>query len=135
MPRSIRARIGGLQTHKHAVEVGLPGSRLAVNLAGVAKSETARGDVLALSSTLQPTTALDVRLEVLAAAPRAIGHTSELELSLGAAEVPARVVLLEGGALAPGASGWAQLRLARPLGPARCHRFGVRIPSPRLPAG
>src|SRR5258705_955257 len=135
MPRGIRARIRGLQTHKHAVEVGLPGGRLAVNLAGVAKSEIARGDVLALSSTLQPTTALDVRLEVLAAAPRAIGHNSELELYLGAAEVPARVVLLEGGELVPGASGWAQLRLARPLVAARGDRFVVRIPSPSLTVG
>jgi selenocysteine-specific elongation factor len=135
MPRGIRARIRGLQTHKHAVEVGLLGGRLAVNLAGVAKSEIARGDVLALSNTLQPTTALDVRLEVLAAAPRAIGHTSELELYLGAAEVPARFVLLEGSELAPGASGWAQLRLARPLVAARGDRFVVRIPSPSLTVG
>jgi selenocysteine-specific elongation factor len=135
LPTGQRVRIRGLQTHKRSVEEGLPGSRLAVNLAGIAKSDIQRGDVLSLPGAFRPTTALDVRLEVLAGAPRAIAHNAELDVYLGAAEVPARVVLLEADELAPGASGWAQLRLARPLVAARGDRFIVRIPSPSLTVG
>jgi selenocysteine-specific elongation factor len=135
LPAGRRARIRGLQAHKQVVEEGLPGGRLAVNLVGVAKSDVARGEVLALPGALRPTYAMDVRLEALAGASRPIAHNAELDVYLGAAEVPARVVLLEGDELSPGASGWAQLRLARPLVAARGDRFIVRVPSPSQTIG
>jgi selenocysteine-specific elongation factor len=78
---------------------------------------------------------MDVRLEALAGASRPIAHNAELDVYLGAAEVPARVALLEGDELPPGASGWAQLRLARPLVAARGDRFIVRVPSPSQTIG
>ncbi len=135
LPRGLRARVRGLQTHKRAVEMGAPGVRLAVNLAGVAKSDLARGDVLALPGQLRPTMALDVRLDVLAGAPRPVAHNAVLDLYLGASETPARVVLLEGDELQPGESGWAQLRLARPIVAAWGDRFILRVPSPSLTIG
>ena len=135
LPDGRLARIRGLQAHKHPIEEALPGGRLAVNLAGVAKSDLQRGDVLAPAGALRPTYALDARLEVLAGAPRPIAHNSLLDVYAGAAEVPARVLLLESDELQPGESGWAQLRLARPLVVARGDRFIVRIPSPSLTVG
>ena len=134
-PVGVRGRIRGLQAHKHAVEEGQPGGRLAVNLAGVAKSDIARGYVLTLPQALRPTTAIDVRLDVIAGAPRPITHNAELDVYAGAAEVPARVALLDGEEIGPGESGWAQLRLRRPLLVARGDRFIVRIPSPSLTVG
>jgi selenocysteine-specific elongation factor len=134
-PGEQRARIRGLQAHKHAVEEGVPGGRLAVNLAGVAKSDIARGDVLALPGTLQPSIALDVSLEVIAGAARPIQHNDELDVYVGAAEVPARVILLDADELAPGANGWAQLRLRRPLALMRGDRFILRVPSPSMTVG
>jgi selenocysteine-specific elongation factor len=135
LPAGPRGRVRGLQTHKQAVEEGVPGGRLAVNLAGVAKSELRRGDVLALAGTLRPSMALDVRIEVAASAPGAVAHNDELEVYAGAAEVMARVLLLDADELPPGASGWAQLRLARPLAVARGDRFILRQPSPSLTVG
>lgn len=134
-PVGLRTRIRGLQAHKHAVEVGEPGGRLAVNLAGVAKSDIARGQVLMLPQALRPTTALDVRLDVIAGAPRPIAHNMELDVYAGAAEVPARAVLLDSDEIGPGESGWVQLRLRRPLLVARGDRFIVRIPSPSMTVG
>lgn len=134
-PAGLRTRIRGLQAHKHSVEVGQPGGRLAVNLAGVAKSDIARGQVVILPDALRPTTAIDVRLDVIAGAPRPITHNAELDVYAGAAEVPARVALLDGDEIGPGESGWAQLRLRRPLLVARGDRFIVRIPSPSLTVG
>jgi len=47
LPAGLRARVRGLQSHKQREETALPGTRVAVNLAGVHHSEVARGDVLA----------------------------------------------------------------------------------------
>jgi selenocysteine-specific elongation factor len=129
-PTSQRTRIRSLQAHKQSVEEGNPGGRLAANLVGVAKSDIVRGQVLALPGTLRPTTALDVRLQVIPGAERPLTHNTELELYAGSAEVPARVLLLHAGQLQPGQSGWAQLRLKRPLALLRGDRFILRIPSP-----
>jgi selenocysteine-specific elongation factor len=135
LPSGLRARIRGLQTHKQSVEEGQPGDRVAVNLAGLAKSDVRRGDVLTLPGRLRATSALDVRLEVLDNAPRPIPHNSSLDLFLGAAETPARVLLLETDELRPGEHGWAQLRLQRPIVAVHGDRFIVRVPSPSLTIG
>lgn len=134
-PRGLRARVRGLQTHRHAVEEGQPGGRLAVNLTGIARSQLRRGDVVTLPEMFQPATALDVRLNVLRSAPRALHHNAEVVVYLGSAEVPAHVTLLEQDDLEPGATSWAQIRLVHPLVAAREDRFIVRIPSPSLTIG
>ena len=134
-PSGQKTRIRGLQAHKQAVEEGVPGSRLAANLVSVATDEIARGDVLALPGTLRPTTALDVRLDVIADAPRALTHNAELELYAGAAEVPIHALLLDSRELNPGESGWAQLRLRRPLALLRGDHFILRVPSPSMTIG
>ena len=134
-PRGLRARIRGLQAHRHPIEEGHPGGRLAVNLTGIARSDLQRGDVVTLPGMFQPTTALDVRLQMLASAPRVLAHNAEVEVYLGAAEVPARVALFADDALESGATGWAQIRLAQPLVAARGDRFIVRVPSPSLTIG
>jgi selenocysteine-specific elongation factor len=64
-----------------------------------------------------------------------LAHNAEVEVYLGAAEVPARVALFEDDELEPGATGWAQIRLAQPLVAARGDRFIVRVPSPSLTIG
>ena len=134
-PRGMRALVRGLQAHRHAIDEGQPGGRLAVNLTGAARSELRRGDVLTLPGMFQPATALDVRVDMLPAAPRLLAHNAEVEVYLGAAEIPARVTLLEHDELQPGESGWAQLRLAHPLVAAREDRFIIRIPSPSQTIG
>ena len=134
-PRGFRARIRGLQAHRHPIDEAEPGGRLAVNLTGVARADLRRGDVVTLAGMFQPTTALDVRLDLLTSAPRALDHNAEVEVYLGAAEVSARVALFDDDELEPGATGWAQIRLAQSLVAARGDRFIVRIPSPSLTIG
>jgi selenocysteine-specific elongation factor len=134
-PGDRRARIRSLQSHKLAVEEGRPGGRMAANLVGIATTEVTRGNVLALPGSLRPTIALDARLEVITDAPHPLLHNSELEVYSGAAEVPGRVLLLDSDQLRPGETGWAQLRLARPLALVRGDRFILRIPSPGATIG
>lgn len=130
LPGGLRARVRGLQIHKQRSEVALPGTRVAVNLVGVHHSAVARGAVLAPPATLHPTTLLDVQLRVLADAPAPLTQNAGLDLFLGAAEVRCRLTLLDATALEPGASGWVQLRLERPLVAVRGDRCILRVPSP-----
>lgn len=135
LPQGLRARIRTLQTHKTSVETAQPGARTAINLAGVAKADLTRGDVVTLPGRLRPTTLLDARFELLRGAPRPLEHNSEVDFYVGAKEVSARVLLLDSNELQPGQRGWVQLKLAEPVAVARRDRFILRIPSPSLTIG
>jgi selenocysteine-specific elongation factor len=123
---ALRARVRGLQNHNRAVERAQPGTRTAVNLAGVEVNDLYRGQVVVRPGWLQPSVAVDVRLRALASLGRALRHNLNLTFHSGASETPARLRLLEGDRLEPGEEGWAQVRLARPVALVRGDRFVVR---------
>jgi selenocysteine-specific elongation factor len=135
LPRRLRARVRGLQSHRHAVEVAQPGNRVAVNLAGITTHEVKRGDVLSAGARVAATTAFETQITVLSEAPRPLTQQAEVAIYAGSAEVMARVTLLEGDSIEPGGTGWAQFRLREPLVLARGDRFIARIPSPSLTIG
>ena len=130
LPTGQRARIRGIQTHKRMLQSASPGSRVALNLAGVEKDELERGMVVIRPGTLAPVSVLSARVDVLGAASDAIAHDEAVKVHAGTAEVMARISLLESPTLEPGASGWVQLRLATPLAVAVGDRFVIRRPSP-----
>lgn len=129
-PKGLRARVRGLQTHQRKEEIALPGTRVAVNLAGISHHDLARGDMLALPGQLRPADLLDARLRLVPGAPRPIKQNDRLDLFVGAAETPCRVTLLDSDELRPGQSGWVQLRLDRPIAVSRGDRYILRQPSP-----
>ncbi len=135
LPARHKARIRGLQTHKKKIEVAVPGSRVAVNLTGVRTDDLKRGDVVTIPGWLEPTQLVDVRLDYLADAPRALRHNQEVEFFSGAAEVMARVRLLGTRSLPPGESGWVQLRLAERTPLVKGDHFIIRQPSPSITIG
>jgi selenocysteine-specific elongation factor len=134
-PHGHRARIRGLQTHKTKLDEATPGSRVAVNLSGIRKDDLAIGDLITVPGWLRPTFTIDVQLEYLADAPQPLKHNTELDFFCGAAEVPARVRLLDAEALSPGETGWAQLRLSKPVAVVRGDRFILRWLSPSITVG
>jgi selenocysteine-specific elongation factor len=135
LPGGATARVRGLQQHNEKVERAEPGNRVAANLIGVDKSEVERGDVLAWAGALQATRRLDARVRVLASAPRGLRHGAELLMHTGTVEVGCRAILLEGDTIEPGAQGFIQLYLARPIAAANGDRLILRIPSPSLTVG
>jgi selenocysteine-specific elongation factor len=135
LPRGLKTRIRGLQTHRHSVSNAHPGSRVAINVANVARSEIERGDVVALPGQLHPTMLVDARIQLLSDAPRPLEHNMQVDFYNGAQEIPARVRLLDTEELLPGKSAWGQLRLSRPAVLARRDRFILRIPSPSMTIG
>jgi len=134
-PAGLKARIRGLQTHKHKIDVAVPGSRVAINLTGVSKGELKRGDVVTVPGWLEPTQLVDVRLDYLGDAPRELRHNQEVEFFSGAAEVMAHARLLGTRSLGPGQSGWAQFRLAERIPVVKGDRFIIRQPSPSITIG
>jgi selenocysteine-specific elongation factor len=130
LPGGATARVRGLQQHNEKVETAVPGNRIAANLIGVEKSQVERGDVLARAGALQATRRVDARVRVLSTAPRGLRHGAELLLHTGTVEVGSRAILLEGDTIEPGANGWIQLYLERPIAAANGDRFILRIPSP-----
>ena len=68
------------------------------------------GVELATPGYLEPTRILDVKLECLSSYGHRLKSTTLIRLELAAREVRARLILLDGSALEPGTSAYAQLR-------------------------
>lgn len=134
LPAGRTVRVRGLQSHGQPVPEVRAGQRAAANLLGVSKEEVERGDTLATPGAFEAATSLDVRLHLLPGTPP-LRHGERVRVYLGTAEAIGRAFLLDGQALEPGGSGFAQLRLERPLTAAFGDPFVVRRFSPLLTWG
>ena len=130
LPGGRRVRVRGLQQHNRPVDRADPGSRTAVNLAGVERREVERGEVLAQAGVMTLSRRIDARIRVLDGAPRPIRHRTRLLLYQGTAEAAVEVLLLGADRLAPGAEGFVQLYVDEPLPTLKGDRFILRQPSP-----
>ncbi|MGH2530673.1 MAG: selenocysteine-specific translation elongation factor [Thermomicrobiales bacterium] len=128
-------RIRGLQSHGAKVERATAGSRTAVNLTGLAVDDVRRGDVLAVPGLLAPSHRLDARLHLLPDAPVTLEQNDEVDFFVGAAELPARVTILDRARILPAESGWVQLRFRHPVAVLKGDRYIVRRPSPSITIG
>jgi len=135
LPDGPSGRVRALQTHKQEIERALPGSRVAVNLSGIATDEIRRGQVAVTPGTLRATRLLDVSFRLLPDTPKPLRHNTAVDLFSGASETPAHLRLLAAEELPPGGEGWLQLRLERPILVAAGDRFILRQPSPSLTLG
>jgi len=134
-PVGLRSRIRGLQTHRRKTDRATPGSRLAINLVGLSVDDLRRGQVVCLPGTLSGTVLLDARLRLLERAPKPLPHDAAVDFFSGAAQVPARLRILDQKELAPGQTGWVQIRLDQAAALASGDRFIIRRPSPSMTLG
>lgn len=125
-PRGQDLRVRGIHAQNRQAADGHAGQRLALNLAGVEKAEVRRGDWIVAEALHAPTQRLDARLQLLAGEAKPLAHWTPVHLHLGAEDVSARIVLLEGGAIQPGQSALVQLSLDRAIGALHGDRFIVR---------
>jgi selenocysteine-specific elongation factor len=92
--------------------------------------------VLATPGRLRPSQIVDASVQLLADAPRALRSRQRVRVHLGAAEVLARVRVLENGnEIAAGGRGYAQLRFEAPIVGVLRDRFIVRAYSPQMTIG
>src|SRR4026207_943626 len=76
LPLKVNVRVRGLQVHNKAVHEAHAGQRTAVNLAGIDTARIERGMVLAPAGRLRPTQIVDVWIDVLPRAARAVRSRS-----------------------------------------------------------
>ncbi|MDP2007359.1 MAG: selenocysteine-specific translation elongation factor [Rubrivivax sp.] len=127
-PRKLSVRVRGLHAQNREAGEGLAGQRLALNLAGTGleKSDISRGDWIVAEPAHSSTRRLDARIRLLRSEARDLAHWTPVHLHLGACDVGARVVLLEGPKLTPGSSAWVQLELDRDIAAWHGDRFILR---------
>jgi len=135
LPGGLKARIRGLQSHKTRIEIGLPGSRLAINLSGIRTDQLQRGDVITRPGCLSTTSMADARLALLPDSATPLRHNMEVEFFSGASRITARARVLGVPEIAPGESGWVQLCFESPAALVKGDRFILRQFSPSRTIG
>jgi selenocysteine-specific elongation factor len=135
VPKGLKSRVRGLQMHKTRAETIHPGSRAAVNLVGVNVDELERGDVLTRPGTLAPTSLVSCKLKLLDYISHPLRHSTEVTFFNGAAQVLAKVRLLEDDELQPGNTAWAQFVLDKPVAVVEGDHFIIRSTTDTLGGG
>ncbi|MDY3870926.1 MAG: SelB C-terminal domain-containing protein, partial [Clostridiaceae bacterium] len=130
VPSGLTAKVRNLQVHGQDVETAYAGQRVAINLAGLKKTEVARGDTVVKPGTVRSSLMLDVRLQNLRNSQRIILNDSQVHLYHGSTEQLCKVVLLDRDKLEPGESCYAQLRMTQPVSSKAGDRFVIRFFSP-----
>ncbi len=130
LPRVIKTRVRGIQSHNHAVQRAVAGQRTAVNLQGVEKDQLSRGDTIVSAGFFQPTRTLDAKLDLLKQAPRGLKTGSRIRFYNTTQEAIGRLTVLGGNELAPGQEGFVQIRLDQPVIIQHGDRFILRFYSP-----
>jgi selenocysteine-specific elongation factor len=117
------ARIRGLESGGHAVDVVEPGARVAVNLADIERSDVARGDVVVVDGQWHPTVVVDGRLWLDGPRPASL---ATLHAHVGSAKVQARLRIV---------GDFGRLRLERPVPLVPGDRIVLRDPGPSVVVG
>lgn len=129
-PSRIESRIRNLQVHSHDVQEAYAGQRVAVNLAGLKKSDLNKGDVVAAPNSMHTTMMIDIKLNILKDCEREILNATRLHLYHGARDILCKVVLLDRDSISAGESCYAQLRLEEEIAVKTGDRFVLRFYSP-----
>lgn len=118
-PGGHSARIRSIQTLGSNVGAIGPGNRVALNLNGVGHDEIGRGHAVVTPDRWHNTDRFDASLDVLASLDHDVSRRGAYLAYVGSRELPVKVRVLGGDALAPGTSGAVRLFLpdALPLLP------------------
>jgi selenocysteine-specific elongation factor len=136
-PTGIEVRVRAIHAQNREAQVGFAGERLALNLTGadLKKEGIARGDWVVAPAAHAPVTRIDGRVHVLPSEDRPLRQESTVHVHLGAADVQARVAILEGRSIIPGESGLVQLMLDHPTVAVHADRFVLRDQSSQRTIG
>lgn len=136
-PSGLPARIRSLHAQNCPAEEGRAGDRCALNLAGegVSKEAIRRGDVAVDPELHAPTDRIDAGLHVLPGEKKPLGQWFPVRLHHAAAEVGARIVLLDEEPIQPGVSTKVQLVLDQPIAAALGDRYVIRDVSAQRTVG
>ncbi|MGE4578006.1 MAG: selenocysteine-specific translation elongation factor [Desulfuromonadales bacterium] len=135
LPPGETTRVREVQVHSKKVDAAFAGQRVALNLTGIERSRLQRGAVVGTPGIFEQTDRIDVRLTLLADAPRPLKFRDPVHFYLGTAKVVGMVALLDRDTMEPGESAIVQIHLDRPLVAHREDRFIIRSYSPMTTIG
>jgi selenocysteine-specific elongation factor len=102
-PTGRRMRVRGVQVHGQAEAAAVAGQRTALNLAGASTEDLARGMTLAPPETLSTTRVVDVKMRLLASAPRALKDGARVHFHSYTMETVGKMLLYGFGERSPSA--------------------------------
>ena len=135
LPQRRLLKVRGLQKHEHPAEGVEMGDRAAINLAGIAKDEIERGNVLASPHYGTPTKRIDAKFQLLKNAPKELANQTRIRFHVGTSKIFARIRLLNSEILLPGQSDYCQIFFEQEIVLNRSDRFVVRQYSPQVTIG
>jgi selenocysteine-specific elongation factor len=130
LPKGLRTKVRGIQSHNQAARRSVAGQRTAVNLQGVEKDQLSRGDTIVSAGFFRPTKTLDAKLDLIKQAPRGLKTGARIRFYNTTQEALGRITILGSKELAPGQGAFVQLRLERPVIVQHGDRYILRFYSP-----
>ncbi|HLM62936.1 MAG TPA: SelB C-terminal domain-containing protein [Acidimicrobiales bacterium] len=112
---ALAARLRGIQALGRVVDEAAPGTRAALNLAGVEHGAVHRGDAVVRPGEWQVTDTVDATLTVLAGLDHHVTRRGAYLAYVGTGERAVRLHLLDGPRVAPGGTGRVRIALDRAL--------------------
>jgi selenocysteine-specific elongation factor len=134
-PTARRVRVRGVQVHGQSADSAVAGQRTALNLTNVSTDDLKRGMTLAPTAALVATRRMDVRLRLLASAPRPLKNKARVHFHCYTMEDVAQITLYGDKEVKPGEMAYAQISLAEPALLLPGDRFILRQFSPMVTIG
>lgn len=131
-PSGTQVRVRSIHAQNRKSETGRAGERCALNIsaARLTLKDIGRGDWLLDAGLHAPVERFDARIRLLPSEEKPLRHWTPVHLHLGAADIPARVAVLQGGERAgfiePGDEGFVQIVLQQPVSALHGDRFVLR---------
>jgi selenocysteine-specific elongation factor len=135
LPSRIETAVRGLEVYNESVAVCQAGQRAAVNLQGIEAGQVGRGETVTEKGLFKASYILDVKCRLLSNQKKPYKDYTRIRFHTGTAEIMGRIKLLEGPVLKPGQSGFAQVRLEKPVFALPGDHFIIRKYSPVITIG
>ncbi|MBI4518692.1 MAG: selenocysteine-specific translation elongation factor [Deltaproteobacteria bacterium] len=127
LPGGETARVRSVHVHNQPVAEGGAGQRVALNLAGIERTQVVRGHVACSPALDRASDRLDAWVELRPGTSRPLASHAPVHLFAGTADAIGKLVLLDARTgLARGQSAYAQLVLRDPVAVLRRDRFVLR---------
>src|SRR5262245_47278336 len=127
LPGGEETRVRSLQVHGQAVPLAKWGQRVALNLAGLEKSDIARGHIICHPKVTLTTQRFDAFVEIRPGARREVENHERVRVHIGTAEGIGKVIILDSRqVLPPRSTAFCQIVLEEPVVALRGDRFILR---------
>ena len=135
LPKGIKTKVRGLQSHGEKLKTAYAGQRVAMNLQGISKHEIRRGDVITTPDKVKTTYVIDAGLELLKDSSNTLKNRSLIHFHTGTSELTGRIIIYGDRELKPGEKAYCRFKFKAPITVMAGDRYIIRKFSPLLTIG